>query len=365
MNPMKRGWRQPPPKSERKPGGKGTRNGIAAVLIVKNEEKVLERCLRSLDMVDQIVVVDTGSTDRTVEIAKNFTSDVEIMPKMEPFHFGEARNYADRYVRQDWCLTVDADEVVKEGVVNLIRKAFWTHSRATGFKVTFMLFDEKGENPSSILKQKVYRHGRYEWRFRVHEQLHCKHPPELLVDLPDVVIDHLPLAEKAERKQQNLDLLKISVNESPEYVRNSRQLGVELFQREQYQDCVKYLKLYLDGANSERMERSETLIYLGRAYSNLGRYDMAEQYFVEAEELAPERREIYYYKAVALVKVMCLDDALEAARKGLAIPAAAKPVFHLNLAGAWDGTAFQELISFCEGELFRVKAEFERRQSGS
>jgi len=364
MNPRK-GWKQPPPKSQRKPGGKGTRNGIAAVLIVKNEEKVLERCLRSLDMVDQIVVVDTGSTDRTVEIAKNFTSDVETMPPMEPFHFGEARNFAEKYVRQDWCLTMDADEVMADGAVNLIRKAFWTHSRATGFKVTFMLFDEKGENPSSIMKQKVYKHGRYEWLYRVHEQLHCKNPPELVVDLPDVVINHLPPQGKEVRHQQNLDLLKISVNESPEYVRNSRQLGMEFFTREQWQDAAKYLKLYLDGASPERMERSETLIYMGRCHSNLGRYDMAEQYFVEAEELVPQRREIYYYKAVALVKVMRLDEALEVAKKGLSIPEAAKPDFHLNMKGAWDGSAFKELIEFCEGELSRVKAEFERRKSGS
>ena len=361
MNPFRRAWTGLPPKSERKPGGKGPRNGIAAVLIVKDEERVLERCLKSLEMVDQIVVVDTGSTDRTVEIAKSFTSDVEIMPKMEPFHFGEARNFAERFVRQDWCLTMDADEVAAEGAVHLIRKAFWSHGRASGFKVKFIV----GEDGSHILKLKVYKHGRYEWRYRVHEQPYCKHPPELVVDLPEVIVTHLPEAEKEARRKQNLELLKISVNESPEYIRNSRQLGMELFDREQYQEAVKYLKLYLDAGKVERMDKSEVLIRLGRAYSNLGRYDMAEQYFSEAEELVPERREIYYYSALALVKVMRLHEAMDVAKKGMAIPEGAKPDWHLNMKGAWDGSAFKELIEFCEGENATAAAEFERRKNGS
>src|SRR4029077_7295029 len=177
---------------------KAGRNGIAAVLIVKNEEKVLERCLKSLDMVDQIVVLDTGSTDRTIEIAKDFTSFVEIAPKIEPFHFAQARNIALQYVNQDWCVTIDADEVIKEGSVNVIRKAFWTMPKAIGFNVTFTLYNEKGENPGSLMKLKVFRHGRWKWQNRIHEVLYCLRPPATVNDLPEAVIEHLPSAEKEE-----------------------------------------------------------------------------------------------------------------------------------------------------------------------
>lgn len=352
-------WHRQKPDKPSKAG----RNGIAAVLIVKNEEKVLERCLKSLDMVDQIVILDTGSTDRTIEIAKDFTSDVEIAPKIEPFHFAQARNIALQYVNQDWCVTIDADEVVKEGSINVIRKAFWTMPKATGFNVTFTLYNEKGENPGSLMKLKVFKHGRWEWQYRIHEVLYCKRAPATVGDLPEAVIEHFPSAEKEERRKQNLDLLKISVDESPEYIRNSRQLGMELFTREDWQGASKYLKLYLDMAKSDRMDRSETLIHLARCYSNMGRYDMAEQYFVEAEEIAPERREIYYHKAVSLVKVMRLEEAIQTVEKCLAIPATAKPDYHLNIAGVWDGSAPQEVLEFCQKTISEAKAEFERRKT--
>ena len=354
-------WHRVKPDKPSKAG----RNGIAAVMIVKNEEKVLERCLKSLDMVDQIVVVDTGSTDRTLEIAREFTSDVYIAPKIEPFHFAQARNYVLQYVNQDWCITIDADEVVTDGSINVIRKAFWTHSKAIGFSVTFRLFDEKGENPTSLPKLKIFKHGRWEWQYRVHEVLFAKRqqPPPLVAELPDAVIEHRPSEEKGDRKKQNLELLEIAVKESPEYVRNGRQLGMEFFAREDWQQAAKYLKLYLDMSKSDRMDRSETLIHLARCYSNLGRYDMAEQYFAEAVEIAPERREIYYHKAVALVKVIRLEEAIQAIDQALAIPAAAKPDFYLNVAGVWDGSACMEVKEFCEKTLADAKAEFERRRT--
>jgi glycosyltransferase involved in cell wall biosynthesis len=351
-------WNRVKPDKPSKAG----RNGIAAVLIVKNEEKVLERCLKSLDMVDQIVVLDTGSIDRTVEIAKDFTSDVEIAPKIEPFHFGEARNLALNYVKQDWCLTIDADEVVKEGSINIIRKAFWTMGKAVGFNVTFTLYNELGQNPGSLMKLKVFRHGRWEWRYRIHEILFCKKDPMTVGNLPEAVIEHFPSADHAARSQQNLDLLQIAVKESPEYVRNSRQLGMEFFSREDWQGAVKWLKLYLDMAKSDRMDRSETLVLVGRCYSNMGRYDMAEPFFEDAIQEAPERREIYYHKALALIKALQLEEAQQTIEKCLEIPATAKPDFHLNVESIWNGTQPQEILAFCKSTIAEAKAEFERRK---
>ena len=342
---------------------KGSRNGIAAVLIVKNEEEVLERCLKSLDRVDQIVIADTGSTDRTVEIAKSFTSDVEIAPKIEPFDFSVARNFALQFVKQDWVLTIDADEVVKEGSIDIIRKAFWQKPKAVGFNVTFTLYDEKKENPGSLMKLKVFRHGRWDWKYRVHEVLICNREPMTVENLPEAVIEHIPSANKAARHQQNLDLLQISVKESPEYVRNSRQLGMEFFAREDWQSAAKYLKFYHDMVKTDRMDRSETLMLLGRCHSCMGRYDMAEQFFDDALQEAPERREILYYKAIGLIKVMRLDDAIETIEKAFAIPATAKPDFHLNVQGVWDGSALQDVLDFCNGENARVQAALEERKA--
>lgn len=122
------------------------RNGVSAVLIVKDEEKVLDRCLKSLAGCDEIVVLDTGSTDGTIEIAKGHTSNVCVTPPIEPFHFAEARNRADRLAKQDWILTIDADEVLEEGSIWAIRRAVRQKPMAMGFRVDFRFADDQGEN---------------------------------------------------------------------------------------------------------------------------------------------------------------------------------------------------------------------------
>ncbi|HVM59858.1 MAG TPA: glycosyltransferase [Verrucomicrobiae bacterium] len=82
---------------------------LTVCLIAKNEEKFLDRCLASVrGFADQIVVVDTGSTDRTVEIAKEHGAEVHSFAWCDDF--SAARNAALEYARGDWVLMLDADE---------------------------------------------------------------------------------------------------------------------------------------------------------------------------------------------------------------------------------------------------------------
>jgi glycosyltransferase involved in cell wall biosynthesis len=324
------------------------RNGLSAVLIVKNEEKLLERCLRSLELVDEIVILDTGSDDRTVEIAKSVTSKVYRCPPVEPFHFANARNMALQYAKQDWVLTIDADEICREGAIGEIRKAMWNNSRATAFTVKFIIANDGGEDPASIPKMKVFRRGYWQWEHRIHEIL-TPLKAACVIDLPTAVMEHLPLpeAEKAARRQQNLDLLKMSVSESPEYIRNARQLGMELFSREQYRDAVQWLELYLKSGTGGIYDRSETMVHLARCFDRSGIHEEALQKFDQAIEEAPVRRESYYYKALSLIKAGRPDLAIPVLEKCLSIPAGAKPDFHLNIDRVWTGEYPQEALDFC------------------
>ncbi len=82
---------------------------ITLCLIVKNEEKYLEACLRSVqDICADIVIVDTGSSDATIDIATRYTSQVFSRPFADDF--SAARNAALDHVRTDWVLFLDADE---------------------------------------------------------------------------------------------------------------------------------------------------------------------------------------------------------------------------------------------------------------
>jgi glycosyltransferase involved in cell wall biosynthesis/Tfp pilus assembly protein PilF len=95
---------------------------LTVCLITKNEEKFLAQCLRSVtDVAQQIVVVDTGSTDRTVEIAKEFNAQVHHFAWNDDF--SAARNEALRHATGDWVLSLDADEeLLPEHQATLLRE---------------------------------------------------------------------------------------------------------------------------------------------------------------------------------------------------------------------------------------------------
>jgi (heptosyl)LPS beta-1,4-glucosyltransferase len=92
---------------------------ISAIIITKNEQDSLKDCLESLTWVDQIVVVDSGSTDGTVELAKQYTQDVYSNPDWPGF--GKQKQLAQSYANGDWILAVDADERIDETLRNNIQ----------------------------------------------------------------------------------------------------------------------------------------------------------------------------------------------------------------------------------------------------
>jgi glycosyltransferase involved in cell wall biosynthesis len=84
---------------------------VTACLIVKNEETNIGECLKSLSFVDEIIVVDSGSIDKTIEIAKQYTKNVY---KKEWLGFANQRNYAASLATSEWILAIDADERISK-----------------------------------------------------------------------------------------------------------------------------------------------------------------------------------------------------------------------------------------------------------
>ena len=88
---------------------------ISASLIIKNESEMLGKCLKSIKGVDEIVVLDTGSDDDSIKIAKEAGAKVYTDYKWND-HFSEARNESKKHCTGDWLLIIDGDEILQTSI---------------------------------------------------------------------------------------------------------------------------------------------------------------------------------------------------------------------------------------------------------
>lgn len=347
--------------------------GVSAVLIVKNEQALLPRCLRTLAGVDEMIVLDTGSTDKTVEVAKANGAKVHVTEPVSPFHFANARNQATALASHDWILTIDADEVLRPGSIRKIKHGISEYPEATGFMTTFVNrpesdvqgfmaeYSEKSRNVDirsiPILKQKLFRKSAWTWKYRVHEQLIATKTPPVIPDLSAVVLEHMPIADKSKRHGQNTDLLKLCVRESPEYTRAFRQLGMELRLQKEYREAISHLAHYVSETEEDNLEKSEAMLSIGICYAETNRLDEGLKWFDMAAATDPRRREPLYLAAWYLVKTARVGGDLVRAsgylERALAISHMKRPNTPYDAPKVW-GSEPKRMLTFCREELARA-----------
>src|SRR3984957_1538850 len=195
---------------------------LSLCMIVRDEQEMLPRCLASVaDSVDEIVIVDTGSTDNTVEIARSFGARVL-------FHewtgsFAQARNVSFDAAEGDWLLCLDADEVLVEEDAPLLRSLTGRTWREA-FYLSETNYTGDLEDGTAVTHNalRVFR-NRPEYRFegRLHEQIaHCLpgYLPER-VEASGVRIKHYgylgAVRDSREKSRRNIELLRLQQAESP------------------------------------------------------------------------------------------------------------------------------------------------------
>jgi len=105
---------------------------ISAIIIVKNDEKKIGECLESVGWTDEIIVVDTGSTDKTVEIAKKFTNKVYDCPSGS---YSDWRNFGLSKAKSKWVFYIDSDERCTEELASEIVKRINSQTRYSLFVI--------------------------------------------------------------------------------------------------------------------------------------------------------------------------------------------------------------------------------------
>lgn len=146
-------------------------SSISLCMIVRDEEDVLGRCLESVrDLVEEIIVVDTGSEDRTEEIARQYTDRVYTLPWTDDF--SAARNYSFDRASCEYCMWLDADDILTEED----RKKFAALKAGLSSEVDVVMmpyhvgFDENGQVTFSYYRERIIKNRRgMRWKGPVHE----------------------------------------------------------------------------------------------------------------------------------------------------------------------------------------------------
>lgn len=176
---------------------------VSLCMIVKDEEQVLERCLDSLaDLMDEIIIVDTGSTDGTKGIASRYTDKIYDFTWVDDF--AAARNFASSKATMEYIYTADADEVMDEE--NRMRFRALKDAMLPEIEIVQMYYCNEGQynttyNFEREYRPKLYRRQReFVWIDPIHETLRL----EPVVFDSEVEIRHQPQGNHAARDLQAL-----------------------------------------------------------------------------------------------------------------------------------------------------------------
>lgn len=244
---------------------------LSLCMIVKNEEAVLSRCLESIkDAVDEIIIVDTGSSDATKEIAKKYTDLVYDFKWIN--NFSAARNFSFSKASKDYIIWLDADDVITEENKTKILDLKNNLSDEDIVMLKYnTAFDENGNAIFSYYRERIInRKSRLVWKGRVHEAIECTGK----IIYSDISVNHHSV--KTEYSTRNLDIYEHQIADGePMQPRDTFYYGRELYYHRKYERAIKTLSEFLENKNGWIENNIEACKILSFCYSETNRTDNA------------------------------------------------------------------------------------------
>lgn len=265
---------------------------LSLSMIVKNEEVALPRCLESVKgVVDEIVVLDTGSSDRTLDIARDFGTQVHSFDWCDDF--AAARNQALQYVQGDWVLVLDADEVLVPDIIPQLQQAIQNPNHL----VINLMRQEvgAGQSPYTLISRLFRRHPEIRFSRPYHEliddsvlAIQAQEPQWQVGYLPAVAIHHegyqphqIDLRGKQRRAQR---IMERYLEQHPQDDYICSKLGALYVDMGQLPKGIELLQRGINTGPTDAAVIYELHYHLANAASKLGDPAMAQTHYQMALE---------------------------------------------------------------------------------
>lgn len=284
---------------------------IAVYAISKNEEMFVKRFCESAKDADIILIADTGSTDKTVELAKECGAQVYNIC-ITPWRFDMARDAALAHIPADIdvCVSLDLDEELQPGWREEIERVWKEDTTRLRYK-----FDWGAG--IAFYYEKIHHRKGYRWHHPCHEYpMPDPRTKEVYAHTDMLLAVHKPDPTKS--RGQYMDLLQVAVEEDPQCPRNAFYYARELTFNKRWEEAVTALKRYLNlpGATWEN-ERCYALRLLGNCHEEL--YGDGLMWYRRACAEAPNTREPWCDLAMACYRKLRWEECFAAASNALKI----------------------------------------------
>ncbi len=300
---------------------------VAIYTIALNERQFVDKWFESAKDADYLLIADTGSTDGTVERARELGINV-VEIRVSPWRFDDARNAAMAAlpIDIDMCISLDMDEVITPNWRKPLEKAWKAGITRPRYKHIWS-WNEDGTPGLEFSYDHIHTRKNYRWRHPVHECLYVYGTEEKQMWIEEIETHHHPDPTKS--RSQYLPLLAMSVKEDPYNDRNAFYYGRELYFYGRYTEAAVELKRHLSLPTALwAPERAASMRFIGKSLPA-----EAEIWFRKAIDQAPGRREPYVDLAKLYYERQDWAQCLQASKDALAIKE--KPLEYLCEAEAW------------------------------
>ena len=263
---------------------------ISLCMIVRNEEAVLERCLRSAaPIADEIIIIDTGSTDRTQEIARRFTPKVFSFPWRDDF--SAARNESFSKAAMDYCMWLDADDVIPAAALEAwlsLKEQLDRRPADVVMAPYHAAFDAGGAPTFTYYRERLLRReGNFRWAGRVHEAI----APSGEILYTSAAVEHRK--EKPGDPDRNLRIYRQQLAQGePLEPRQQFYYARELLDHGEYAEAQKVLSQFLEEGKGWLENNLEACRLLARCLTAQGREMEALEALLWSLSYAPPRAEL-------------------------------------------------------------------------